>query len=59
MLCLSVSSNARPQARLYEEAISTRKKTEALLQISELMSADLQSDKIVSKIVQAAYMLGP
>jgi len=43
--------------KLYQEAIATRKKTEALLQISELMSADLQSDKIMAKIVQAAYML--
>lgn len=45
------------KSKLYEEAISTRKKTEALLQISELMSADLQSEKIMAKIVQAAYML--
>ncbi len=45
------------KSALYEEAVSTRKKTEALLQISELMSADLQSDKIMSKIVQAAHML--
>jgi adenylate cyclase len=45
------------KSKLYEEAVSTRKKTEALLQISELMSADLQSDKIMAKICQAAYML--
>ena len=45
------------KSKLFEEAIATRKKTEALLQISELMSADLQSERIMSKIVQAAYML--
>jgi GAF domain-containing protein len=45
------------KARALEEALLAKKRADALLQISELMSADLQSDKIMAKIVQAAYML--
>jgi len=45
------------KSKLYEEAVATRKKTEALLQISELLSADLNAQQIKNKITQAAYML--
>eukprot|EP00455_Lapot_gusevi_P026189 TRINITY_DN2765_c0_g2_i2.p1 TRINITY_DN2765_c0_g2~~TRINITY_DN2765_c0_g2_i2.p1 ORF type:complete len:705 (+),score=207.60 TRINITY_DN2765_c0_g2_i2:54-2117(+) len=46
-------------ARLYDEAIHRRKQTEALLRISELMSAELGTEKVVPRIIEATYSLVP
>ena len=45
------------KAQLYAEAVTRRKQTEALLQITELMSADMGVSKVIQKIVMASYTL--
>ena len=47
------------QAGLYDEAVRRRKQTESLLHITELMSAELGTEKVVSRIIDAAYSLVP
>ena len=46
-------------SRLYDEAEQRRKQTEALLRISDLMSAELGTEKVVPKIIESAYSLVP
>ena len=45
------------KAQLYDEAIHRRKQTEALLQITELMSAELGTEKVMKRIIEASYAL--
>jgi dual 3',5'-cyclic-AMP and -GMP phosphodiesterase 11 len=47
------------KAQLYEDAIARRAQTEALLQITETLSSELEVNTITQKIVTAAYMLVP
>ncbi len=45
------------QAELYDNAIRSRKKKEALLQITAMMSEELSVDKVVPRIIEASYFL--
>lgn len=40
-----------------EDSNRRRKQTETLLQIAEMMSAEMETDKIVERIIEASYML--
>ena len=45
------------QAVMYEDAVRRRKQTEALLHIIELMSADIGTGMLVTRIIDASYKL--
>jgi len=45
------------KAKLFEEAITRRKQMEALLQITELMSAEISTEKVMQRIIEASYAL--
>lgn len=52
-----VAGYAINNASLLSEALTARKHTETLLQISELISSQVASDRIIQRIVEAAYTL--
>ena len=45
------------KSKLYDMAISRRRQTEALLQINEIMSAEIGSEAIMKRIIEASYAL--
>lgn len=45
------------KSKLFDEAISRRRQTEALLQINEIMSAEIGSEAIMKRIIEASYTL--
>ncbi len=47
------------QAQLYDEAVRRQNQTKALLQITELMSAEIGTEMVVPRIIEASYMLVP
>ena len=42
---------------LLAQAITRRKQMEALLQITELMSAEISTEKVMQRIIEASYAL--
>lgn len=44
-------------ATLYEEAVVRRTQTETLLQISELMAAEIDSDKVIQRVIEASSLV--
>jgi GAF domain-containing protein len=55
-LCVTAGSVLR-KAQLYEEAIQRRKQTETLLQITEMMAAEVGAEKVMNRIIEATYTL--
>jgi GAF domain-containing protein len=51
----STAASVLRQAQLYEEAVRIRKQTEALKNIIELMSADIGTGMLVTRIIDASY----
>jgi GAF domain-containing protein len=57
VLQAATAASVLRQAQLYEEAVMRRKQTEALRQITELMAADIGTEMVVPRLIDAAYKL--
>ena len=45
------------QAQLFDKTVRSQKRTDALLQIADLMSVEIRTDQVVTRIIEASYSL--
>lgn len=52
-----LAGHAIDNAKLLEEAVQRRRQTETLLQVTELMAAEMDTDRVIRRMLEACYML--